>query len=158
MAGFRFALGVDVMGLYRRSHVASLSLYSAVTNYASVGQQAADLIQLHLLVAPYSLLLVVLLVLSSSARSVFREPIGRFLGVMAGCGLLMGIVWFPSLGMERDWDLFALFGTPLSLFAAFLLARSSTEAQLRPQINRALLLTGIHTLLWIWTGHAAGLH
>jgi hypothetical protein len=158
MAGFRFVLDVDVIDLYRRSHVAGLSLYSAVTNYASAGEQAADLIQLHLLVAPYSLLLVALLVLSSSARSVFREPIGRFLAVTAGCGLLMGIVWFPSLGMDRDWDLFALFGTPLSLFAAFLLARCSAEPQLRPPINRALLLTGIHTLFWIWTGHVAGPH
>ena len=44
----------------------------------------------------------------------------------------MGIVWFPVLGMHRDWDLFALFGTPLSLFAAFLLARYSAEPSLRP--------------------------
>ena len=158
MAGFRFVLGVDVVALYRRSHVADLPLYSAVTQYASAGQHAADLIQLHLLVAPYSLLLVALFALSSSARSVLHESIGRFLAVTAGCGLLMGIVWFPSLGMDRDWDLFALFATPLSLFAAFLLAWSSAEPQLRSAINRALLLTGIHTLFWILTGHLTGPH
>jgi hypothetical protein len=155
IAGFRFVLGVDVIGLVGRSHLAHVSTYSAVMQYGSVWNQVADLIQLHLLVAPYSLLLVTLLLLSSSARSVFREPMGRFLAVMAGCGLLMGIVWFPALGMYRDWDLFALFATPLSLFAAFLLARSSSESRLRPEANRALLLTGIHSLLWIWTGHLA---
>ncbi|HEX8029935.1 MAG TPA: hypothetical protein VF491_15790, partial [Vicinamibacterales bacterium] len=158
MAGLQLVLDVDVIGLYRRSHVADLPAYSAVAHYASVGEHAAALLQLHLLVAPYSLLLVGLLLMSVSLRAAFREPIGRFLAVLAGCGLLMGMIWFPSLGMDRDWDLFALFGTPLSLFAAFLLARYPAEAELRPPLSRALLLTGIHTLFWIVTGHLAHPH
>ena len=37
----------------------------------------------------------------------------------------------------------------LTLLAACLLARSSAEPVLRPHVNRALVLTAIHTLFWI---------
>ncbi len=73
-----------------------------------------------LLIAP---LLPVLIILGwKGRRSLVNNPVGVFLLLFSGGGLLLLLMLDPRLGMGRDWDLFALSGFGLTLAAMWSIA------------------------------------
>jgi hypothetical protein len=150
---FHWILGVDVVELYRHSHATQLAKFFALSRYENLLVHALDIARLHVLVAPYSLLLVLLLLTTPSARRALAAPVGRFLGAFAAGALSMGLFWYPELGLPADWDLFALVGTPVSLLAVALLRSYDTRERLYPALTQGLALAAVHTAFWIWSAH-----
>ncbi|MGC8827711.1 MAG: hypothetical protein ACP5TV_12000, partial [Anaerolineae bacterium] len=73
-----------------------------------------------LLVAPFSLALVLVALATRAGRRALRKPAGLFLAAAALNYLLFISVWNPDYGGRRDWDLFAPAALPLTLLAAYL--------------------------------------
>jgi len=126
-----------------------------------------------LLVAPFSLALVLIALTTRAGRRTLRGPAGRFLAVAALNYLLFISVWNPDYGGRRDWDLFAPAALPLTLLAAYLW-RGMAEPAGKPSgdmpvlsqaelAEAALMVAGVsaiftaawvysNTIPWSWPG------
>ena len=126
-----------------------------------------------LLVAPFSLALVLIALTTRAGRRTLRGPAGRFLAVAALNYLLFISVWNPDYGGRRDWDLFAPAALPLTLLAAYLW-RDMAEPAGKPSgdmpvlsqaelAEAALMVAGVsaiftaawvysNTIPWSWPG------
>ncbi|MGQ9667695.1 MAG: hypothetical protein ACUVWB_10310, partial [Anaerolineae bacterium] len=126
-----------------------------------------------LLVAPFSLVLVLTALATRAGRRALRQPAGLFLAVSALNYLLFISVWNPDYGGRRDWDLFAPAALPLTLLAAYLWRGMADTAQEAvddvPRLSQealaevALLVAGVsaiftaawvysNTVSWSWPG------
>lgn len=110
-----------------------------------------DIVNQHLLVAPAIWLTIALVVVLawSRLRDVGRE--GVFLAVMAGCYLLLTLVWNADYGGQKDWDLFSPAAIPAALLLGWLLPRALPERRALRAAGLALVAAqGFHLLAWVW--------
>ena len=116
----------------------------------SVGH-LVDIVNQQLLVAPMvwpSLILIALLARKNLPR---EDATGRFLLVMAGCHLLLTLVWNADYGGQKDWDLFSPAAVPAALLLAWALPRAlAQEAAFRAGAWAIVATQAFHLLAWIW--------
>jgi hypothetical protein len=117
-----------------------------------------DIANEQLLVAPFSLALVVALLAGRRGRAALRRRGGAFLIVAAAGYLLFTLIWNADYGGRRDWDLFAPFALPLTLLAAWLLIGVSRQEQAEDRPSAlgeiALIVAGvsaIFTAAWVYS-------
>lgn len=116
-----------------------------------------DWFNLHLLLSPLGLLIIVVIGLVYRERlfegwqSVDRDY-GCFLMTMAGLYVLLTFVWNPDYGARHDWDLFAPSAFVYTLLVGHLLSRALTDRALLRQAGLLIIgVSGLHTVAWIVT-------
>lgn len=158
--GLDALLGADFPGGGDRSWLVPLAkLDSKWERYTMFSwAHGLDFINEQLLVAPFSLALVVALLAGRSGRTALRTPQGLFLSVAAAGYVVFTFVWNPDYGGRRDWDLFAPAALPLTLLAAYGLIHASRGAKARGEESRlgeiVLVVAGvslIFTLAWVYS-------
>lgn len=128
-----------------------------------------ELANQQLLVAPFSLALILALLASRRGREAIRSPGSIFLAIAAANYLWFIIVWNPDYGGQRDWDLFAPASLPITFLAATWLIRTARVVRERGEKSRlgeiSLIVVGMtlifsaawiysNTIPWDWeTGH-----
>ncbi len=79
----------------------------------------ADMLNLLLILTP-GLLIALAGLHRAGWRRPWRQPVYRFLLLLAICTIGIAFLFDPKLGMPRDWDLFAFCGIPVTLLAVYL--------------------------------------
>lgn len=110
-----------------------------------------DIVNEQLLVAPFGLLLAILL-----GKEAFRKVKGEerkilfFLILASAFYLLFTWTWNPDYGGRKDWDLFACVGIPLNVLAAFMVTRVWSEEETKEKGFLVVVASLIHTTLWVY--------
>ncbi len=116
----------------------------------SVGH-LVDIVNQQLLVAPMVWPSLILIALLARGRVLREDATGRFLLVMAGCHLLLTLVWNADYGGQKDWDLFSPAALPAALLLAWALPRALAERSAFRAGAWAIIATqAFHLLAWIW--------
>jgi len=116
----------------------------------SVGH-LVDIVNQQLLVAPMVWPSLILIALLACRRLPREDATGRFLLVMAGCHLLLTLVWNADYGGQKDWDLFSPAALPAALLLAWALPRALAERTAFRAGAWAIIATqAFHLLAWIW--------
>lgn len=149
--------GVDVVAMYTKqshlSHVGDyVTLYGRPRSTFSL-QHWTDLVQLNVLVAPFSVALLVLFARRAWGERVVRDPFVAFSVVLTGCACVFLLFWIPGFTMDFDWDLFSMFALPTTVTAALLATRVRARPLAAPDALRVIALSAVHAGLWVWTGH-----
>ena len=117
-----------------------------------------DFLNEQILVAPFSLALVIGLLISTRGRAVLCSPDCAFLAICAAGYLLLTMIWNPDYGGRRDWDLFAPAALPLTLLASYLLIgvdRIDRQETGQSRLGEIVLIvagvSGIFTAAWIYS-------
>jgi len=117
-----------------------------------------DIINEQLLVAPFTLPLILALLAGRRGRAALRRPGGAFLLIAAASYLLFTLVWNPDYGGRRDWDLFAPAALPLTLLAAWLLigvSRQESEGDRPGALGEIVLIiagvSALFTAAWVYS-------
>lgn len=111
-----------------------------------------DIVNEQLLVAPFGLLLVILL-----GKEAFRKVKGEerklliFLILASVLYLLFTWTWNPDYGGRKDWDLFACVGIPLNVLAAFMATKVWSEEEVKEKGFIVVLASLTHTALWVYS-------
>jgi Tfp pilus assembly protein PilF len=84
-----------------------------------------DLSNAHILLAPFGVILTVVLIPTLPSERRWKNPILLFLLATASCGLFFTFVINSALGLVRDWDLFSSFFIPLSIIPVYLLSQQN---------------------------------
>lgn len=77
-----------------------------------------------------------------------------FLGVLIACTLMFILVWNPTLGAYKDWDLFSIPAVPLAVGAAFCLVKLHTRAVRRYLAVVCISIGLVHTGSWVHSNAA----
>jgi hypothetical protein len=117
-----------------------------------------DWLNVHLLISPFGLPLI-LLTLITVARfrlTLFDQPQDKdyaiFLGVTAGCYVLLTWLWNPDYGFQKDWDLFAPSAFVYTLLAGYLLVRVLPDTEkLKEGSLFIVAVSALHAASWIFT-------
>ncbi len=117
----------------------------------------ADLLNLHLLVSPFALVLAGGLFAGALVPARYRQPGTFFWIVVAGPPLLWLFFNNFELGMSRDWDLAAPFAAVVGLggLAGWLAMMGPSETRTRGVVVMALI-TIVHTAGWVGVNASAG--
>lgn len=116
----------------------------------SVGH-LVDIVNQQMLVAPMVWPALVLIALLARQRVPRGDATGRFLLVLAGCHLLLTLVWNADYGGQKDWDLFSPAALPAALLLAWALPRALAERSAFRAGAWAIVATqAFHLLAWIW--------
>jgi len=116
----------------------------------SVGH-LVDIVNQQLLVAPMVWPALILIALLARQRLPREDTTGRFLLVMAGCHLLLTLVWNADYGGQKDWDLFSAAALPAALLLAWALPRAFAEkAAFRAGAWAIIATQAFHLIAWIW--------
>jgi len=116
----------------------------------SVGH-LVDIVNQQLLVAPMVWPSLILIALLARRRLPREDATGRFLLVMAGCHLLLTLVWNADYGGQKDWDLFSPAAVPAALLLAWALPRALAERSAFRAGAWAIIATqAFHLVAWIW--------
>lgn len=110
-----------------------------------------DIVNQQLLVAPavWPAIGLTVLLARDRIRRLGRE--GVLLALMAGCYLLLTLVWNADYGGQRDWDLFSPAAVPAALLLGWLLSRALPERRALRAAGWALAAgQGFQLLCWIW--------
>ncbi len=109
-----------------------------------------DIVNEQLLVAPFGLVLAVLLWKKGFQKAdKGEEKLFIFLTLASAFYLLFTWTWNPDYGGRKDWDLFACVGIPLNLLAAFTATRAWSREELMGNGLLLVLASLIHTAFWI---------
>ncbi len=109
-----------------------------------------DLFNLHILLAPFSLLIFLLFIIFRFRTFADRREVFVFGMLCAGCCFLFPLLLNPELGMSRDWDLFAPYFLGILFSTALLWAYLDTDPGVRRRVM--VLMTGmtlLHSAAWI---------
>ena len=133
--GLDALMGVDFPGGGDRSWF--VPLFEITTKWQhytmfSIGH-LIDIVNQQLLVAPMVWPSLILIWLLARQRMPRKDATGRFLLLMAGCYLLVTLVWNADYGGQRDWDLFSPAALPAALLLAWALPRALTEKPAFPR-------------------------
>ncbi len=94
---------------------------------------------------------LILIALLARRRLPREDATGRFLLVMAGCHLLLTLVWNADYGGQKDWDLFSPAAVPAALLLAWALPRALAERSAFRAGAWAIIATqAFHLVAWIW--------
>ncbi len=151
--GLDALMGVDFPGGGDRSWF--VPLFEITTKWQhytmfSVGH-LVDIVNQQLLVAPMVWPSLILIWLLARDRLPRRDATGSFLLLMAGCYLLLTLVWNADYGGQRDWDLFSPAAIPAALLLAWALPRALTETPaLRAGASAIIASQAFHLVVWIW--------
>ena len=108
-----------------------------------------DMINLHLLLFPFALVVGIFLILLYHPQS-SDSTIYRFFLLVAVCGLLFTLITNSEIGVSRDWDLFATFVSGVALYSIFTLVHSVRTEVVRHRIYCVIIgITALHTIGWI---------
>lgn len=111
-----------------------------------------DIANEQLLIAPFTLALLVLTYLFLRPSPGVQDPAERFLGVAGLCYLGLTLVWNPDYGGRRDWDLFAPAALPLTMWMAYALPRRLRDPEVLRQTAWAVIPTSlIHLAGWVYS-------
>lgn len=149
---------VDVIALYRHSHLANyrvyMRLYGAPRSTLSL-QHMTDVLQLNVLVAPFSVLLSAMFLRAAARYGALSDAFFRFCAALTLCAWVFLIFWIPGFPMQIDWDLFSMFALPTTTFAflTVLYSRCLADPRTRRSFFQLLSVAAVHTAVWIWTGH-----
>ena len=109
-----------------------------------------DFVNQQLLVAPFTLPLLLLLLLF--ARSTLpRDAYAWFLAAAALAYLFLIWVWNPDYGGQRDWDLFSVASWSTTLLAVYWLTRASSRLALTRGLLIILPVQILHTVVWVYS-------
>lgn len=111
-----------------------------------------------MLIAPFGLLLIVILIPALPSERRWKNPILLFLLTAAACGIFFTWVINSALGLARDWDLFASFFVPLIVLPIYLLLQPIEIPQRRNIIFLITLIAFLHTAPWIGVNASAEKH
>lgn len=78
-----------------------------------------------------------------------QTPVPRAISLMAICGLVAAFWIDPTIGAFRDWDLLGMFGIPLSIACAWLIARRVGPGGLKTATLAVGVLAIAHAGVWI---------
>lgn len=109
----------------------------------------ADVVNLHLLVAPMGLLLVGAIWLTVRDR-IARNPHLFLLGSAAFFHVLFTAVFSPEIGAFRDWDLASPVAVPTALLAGYLLTRCAEPGTQRRLAWVVGVVAFFHLIPWLW--------
>jgi hypothetical protein len=111
-----------------------------------------DILNEQLLVAPFSLALLVLTALFLPRRRGEVGHEGFFLAV-AGLGYLaLTLIWNPDYGGRRDWDLFAPVALPLTVWAIYTLSQRVIDGRFLRRVAWIVVPTSfLHLLGWVYS-------
>ncbi len=101
------------------------------------------------LIAPFALLVSVILIIRYRKEIFWKSPLFVFLGTAALFGLVFTFTVNTALGMARDWDFLASFFIPVIILTIYLLQQQLQKIELRGVIVTIVLLAGLHTCFWI---------
>lgn len=104
-----------------------------------------DWINLNLLIAPFSLIAVVIFILMIRSRDWVTKPENIFLLGTSLFGLLFTFIMNPALGMFRDWDMMASFFVPLMIFSVIMFVENITVSLQKYIFLVVTVLALIHT-------------
>jgi Flp pilus assembly protein TadD len=104
-----------------------------------------DWMNLNLLVAPFSLVAVIIFIFMIRPRDWATKPENIFLIGTSLFGLLFTFIMNPALGMFRDWDMMASFFVPLIFFSVILFIENITEGWQKYFYFLITVLTIVHT-------------
>ena len=111
----------------------------------SIGK-LVDLLNQYLLVAPSSLLVLIL----CRRRRLFRGSERQFVLIAAVFPVLFTIVANPELGAFRDWDAFAFSALPLTLWAALTVVGEHRDRYISANTGGLICAAAaLHALFWI---------
>ena len=117
-----------------------------------------DWLNAHLLIAPFGLLLSLILIPAMPVERRWRNPVLIFMITAASCGLLFTWVINSALGMARDWDLLLSFFVPLMILPVYLLGQSITIPNRRDIIFVIVIFMLVKTAAWIGLNSSAEKH
>jgi hypothetical protein len=114
-----------------------------------------DWLNLHLLISPFGLPLLVMIAVYRFHLTLFDHPgdrdYGYFLAVTSAAYLLLTWLWNPDYGSRQDWDLFAPSAFVYTLLAGYLLVRALTDREKLSQGGLFLIAVSLlHTGAWIF--------
>jgi hypothetical protein len=110
-----------------------------------------DIVNQQLLVAPMVWPALILTVVFAWRRIPKREPLGRYLALMAGFYLLLTLTWNADYGGQKDWDLFSPASLPAALLFAWALPRALPERGILRSAGWAIVATqGVSLVTWVW--------
>lgn len=151
--GLDALVGVDFPGGGDRSWF--VPLFEVTTKWQhytmfSIGH-LVDIVNQQLLVAPMVWPSLILIGLLAGHRIPRGDANGWFLLLMAGCYLLLILVWNADYGGQKDWDLFSPAAVPAALLLAWVLPRALVE---RPALGAGaaamIASQGFHLVAWVW--------
>ncbi len=109
-----------------------------------------DLANLHSLVSPFSLLIILLLAATVVRKFTARDPQWIFATILGCAGLAFTFFMNFDIGMSRDWDLASLYALGCVLTAAFTWVRGiETEALRRRMLVMIVIVTGLHSAAYV---------
>jgi len=117
-----------------------------------------DWLNVHLLISPFGLPLIILTLLAvyRFRITLFDQPQDKdyaiFLGITAGCYVLLTWLWNPDYGFQKDWDLFAPSAFVVTLLAGFLLVRVLPDRDKLKEGSLFIIAVALlHASSWIFT-------
>ena len=109
-----------------------------------------DILNLLTLISPLAFPLAGILSVGYFGRSFVTDKKLLFLILATLCGLAFIVGVNSLLGMSRDWDLFATFALPLSIFTIYAWNRYVADQSVRRRFMVVLvIITGLHTSAWV---------
>ncbi len=118
--------------------------YSFLSSY-----QLLDIFNLMIGIFPSLFLFLPAIVLSTDHRSVVKERISVFMGLLAAGTFLFVLTMKSDLGVSRDWDLFSLYLYPTILLGIMLLLRTAPPERASKLGIVIAMSMFVHTALWI---------
>ncbi len=108
-----------------------------------------DWLNANLLIAPFSLIVVLVILVIFYKLVDFKNPVFIFLSVSTLSGLFFTYVVFFALGMARDWDFISSFFLPLIFLSIYLLSKHHTAIGYKYTLVLVAALSFFHWVSWV---------
>lgn len=109
-----------------------------------------DVLNQQLLSAPFSLSIVLGLLVIFRRSIRWDDPSLRFLALAAAAYFALTLVWNPDYGGRRDWDLFTSSSIPLTALAVYLLNRYLGRSEREKAVAVVASVSLVHLIPWVW--------